>query len=217
MESSTAGLTAPVGDDQPVEDDRVPVQRRRVHRSLPSASNGTDLHGLPVSGLPEARSRSFAWRWSAPNSKSHRWPEGNPFEPPGRKPESTTSPASAGRARRAGRRRCSGTTRMNGEAVSYVTRHAVPSLRSRSRPHPEPTPMTTDERWPPARLRLCPVTHPRTNDTAPSRLHSTPSSRGTSRGFSNGSNTSESHFPTSSEKSSRRTSNAGASNTDSCA
>ena len=63
MESSTAGLTAPVGDDQPVEDDRVPVQRRRVHRSLPSASSGTDLHGLPVSGLPEARSRSFAWRW----------------------------------------------------------------------------------------------------------------------------------------------------------
>ena len=40
---------------------------------------------------------------------------------------------------------------------------------------------------------------------APSRLHSTPSSRSTSRGFSNGSKTRESHFPTSSEKSSRRT------------
>ena len=39
---------------------------------------------------------------------------------------------------------------------------------------------------------------------------STPSSRSTSRGFSNGSKTRESHFPTSSEKSSRRTSNAGA-------
>ena len=31
--------------------------------------------------------------------------------------------------------------------------------------------MTTDEQWPPARLRLCPATHPRTNGTAPRRLH----------------------------------------------
>ena len=45
--------------------------------------------------------------------------------------------------------------------------------------------MTANERWPPARLRLCPATHPRTNGTAPSRPHSTPSSRSTSRGFSN--------------------------------
>ena len=29
--------------------------------------------------------------------------------------------------------------------------------------------MTANERWPPARLRLCPATHPRTNGTAPSR------------------------------------------------
>ena len=111
----------------------------------------------------------------------------------------------------------SGATRMNGEAVSYVTRHAAPSLRSRSGPHPGPTPMTVNERWPPARLRLCPATHPRTNGTAPSRPLSTLSSRSTSRGFSNALMPKESHFPTSSEKSSRRTSNAGASNTDSCA
>ena len=56
---------------------------------------------------------------------------------------------------------------MNGEAVSYITRHGVPSLRTRSRPHPGPTPMTADERWSRARLRLCPATHPRTNVTAP--------------------------------------------------
>ena len=31
------------------------------------------------------------------------------------------------------------------------------------------TPMTADDRWPPARLWLCPVTHPRTNVTARSR------------------------------------------------
>ena len=79
----------------------------------------------------------------------------------------------------------SGATRMNGEAVSYVTRHAAPSLRSRSGPHPGPTPMTANERWPPARLRLCPAAHPRTNGTAPSRPLSTPSSRSTSRSFSN--------------------------------
>ena len=60
---------------------------------------------------------------------------------------------------------------MNGEAVSYITRHGVPSLRTRSRPHPGLTPMTADERWSRARLRLCPATPPLTNGTAPSRLH----------------------------------------------
>ena len=95
--------------------------------------------------------------------------------------------------------------------------HAIRSAPAGRRRIAVSTPMTTDERWPPARLRLCPATHPRTNGTAPSRPHSTPSSRNTSRGFSNGSTPKESHSPTSSSKSSRRTSNAGASNTDSCA
>ena len=67
------------------------------------------------------------------------------------------------------------------------------------------TPMTADDRWPPARLWLCPVTHPCTNVTARSRPPSTPSSTSTSRGFSNGSKPKESHFPNSSKKSSRRT------------
>ena len=76
-------------------------------------------------------------------------------------------------------------------------------------------PMTTDDRWPPGPLLPCPVTHPRTNVTARSRLPSTPLSKSTFRGFSNGSKPKESHCPTSSTRSSRRTSNAGASNTDS--
>ena len=79
------------------------------------------------------------------------------------------------------------------------------------------TPMTADNRWPPAQFRLFPVTHPRTNGTARSRPRSTLLSKSTSRGFSNASMPKVSRSPASSSKSSRRTSNAGASNTDSCA
>ena len=60
------------------------------------------------------------------------------------------------------------------------------------------TPMTADNRWPPAQLRLFPVTHPRTNGTARSRPHSTLSSKSTSRGFSNASMPKASRSPTSS-------------------
>ena len=67
------------------------------------------------------------------------------------------------------------------------------------------TPMTADDRWPPARLWLCPVTHPRTNVTAQSRPPSTPSLRSTFRGLSNAWKPKESHSPNSSTKSSRHT------------
>ena len=74
-------------------------------------------------------------------------------------------------------------------------------------------PMTVDRRWPPARHSPSPVTQPRTNVTARSTLPSTPSSKSTTRASSNGSKPRESHYPTSSWKSSRRTSSVGVSNT----
>ena len=40
------------------------------------------------------------------------------------------------------------------------------------------TPMTADDRWPPARLWLCPVTHPRTNVTASLSSRDSPSIAG---------------------------------------
>ena len=74
-------------------------------------------------------------------------------------------------------------------------------------------PMTADDRWPPAQPLPSPATRLRTNVTARSRLPSTLSSKSTSRGLSNGSKPMAPRCPTSSEKSSRRTSTAGASNT----
>ncbi len=73
--------------------------------------------------------------------------------------------------------------------------HGVPYRHSRVRSYRERQAHDRGRTWPPARLRLCPATHPPTNVTARSRLSSTPSSKSTSRGFSSGSRPKESHPP----------------------
>ena len=108
-------------------------------------------------------------RRSAPSRSGRACQEADAFVQPEARTACTNgrcpAPSRPGRSAWRSDRRSLGTWGMNGEAVSYITRHGVPSLRTRSRPHPEPTPMTTDERWPPARLRLCPATPPLTNNT----------------------------------------------------